>query len=180
MATLWNKIKFLLSVIDEISVATGKLYSFLIWGLFGLMTVEVVRRYVFNAPIMGVQDVSTAYFGAYYVMAAAYTLWAKGHVSVDVLYVLAPKRGRAILDLLTFPFFLIFAGALIYTGWKFGMLATWVEGVGWNLEVDQSHLRLPLYPVKWTIAVGSFLLLLQGLAKFIRDLKLAISGKELK
>jgi TRAP-type mannitol/chloroaromatic compound transport system permease small subunit len=166
-------------VIDSISVCTGKFYSFLIVALFGIMTVEVVRRYVFNAPIMGVQDVTAAYFGAYYVMAGAYTLWAKGHVSVDVIYVLFPRRGRAILDLLTFPFFLLFAGALVYTGWKFGMLATWVEGVGWNLEVDQSHLRLPLYPAKWTIAIGSFLLLLQGLAKFVRDLKLAITGEEL-
>ncbi|HEY83354.1 MAG TPA: TRAP transporter small permease subunit [Dehalococcoidia bacterium] len=176
---MWNKLKPLLSVIDSISVCTGKFYSFLIVALFGIMTVEVVRRYVFNAPIMGVQDVTAAYFGAYYVMAGAYTLWAKGHVSVDVIYVLFPRRGRAILDLLTFPFFLLFAGALVYTGWKFGMLATWVEGVGWNLEVDQSHLRLPLYPAKWTIAIGSFLLLLQGLAKFVRDLKLAITGEEL-
>ena len=173
-------IKPILSTIDAVSISTGKLFSFLIVGLFGIMTVEVVRRYVFNAPIMGVQDVTAAYFGAYYTMAAAYTLWAKGHVSVDVLYVLAPLRGRAILDLITFPFFLLFAGALVYTGWQFGMLATWVEGVGWNLEVDQSHLRLPLYPPKWTIAIGSFLLLLQGCAKFVRDLKFAVTGKELE
>lgn len=176
---LLNKIKFLLATIDAISISTGKLYSFLIVGLIGIITVEVVRRYVFHAAIMGVQDVSAAYFGAYYMMAGAYTLWAKGHVRVDVVYALFSPRGRAILDLLTFPFFLLFAGALIYTGWKFGMLATWVEGVGWNPEVDQSHLRLPLYPAKWTIAIGSFLLLLQGLSQFIRDLKLAISGKEL-
>jgi TRAP-type mannitol/chloroaromatic compound transport system permease small subunit len=175
-----NKIKAVLSTIDAISVSTGKLFSWLIVALFVIMTVEVVRRYVFNAPIMGVQDVTAAYFGAYYMMAGAYTLWARGHVSVDVIYVLFPQRGRAILDLFTFPFFLIFAAALIYTGWKFGMLATWIQGIGWNLEVDQSHLRLPLYPAKWTIAIGSVLLLLQGLAKFVRDLNLALTGKELK
>ncbi len=174
-----NKIKAILSAVDAISTSTGKLFSWLIVALFGIMTVEVVMRYAFNAPIMGVMDVSAAYFGAYYMMAGAYTLWARGHVSVDVVYVLFPRRGRAILDLLTFPFFLIFAGALIYTGWKFGMLATWVEGIGWNLEVDQSNLRLPLYPAKWTIAIGSVLLLFQGLAKFVRDLKFAVTGKEL-
>jgi len=174
-----NKIKSVLATIDAISVSTGKLFSFLILALIGIIMIEVVRRYFFNAPIMGVQDVQAAYFGAYYTMAGAYTLWARGHVSVDVLYVLAPLRGRAVLDLVTFPFFLLFAVAIIYTGWQFGMLATHIEGIGWNLEVDQSHLRLPLYPPKWTIFLGGCFLLLQGLAKFVRDLKFAVTGKEL-
>ncbi len=174
-----NKIKGILSTIDAISVSTGKLFSFLVLALIGIIMVEVVGRYFFNAPIMGVQDVQAAYFGAYYTMAGAYTLWARGHVSVDVLYVLAPLRGRAVLDLVTFPFFFIFAVALIYTGWQFSMLATYIDPIGWNLEVDQSHLRLPLYPPKWTIFLGGVFLLLQGVAKFVRDLKFAVTGKEL-
>lgn len=175
-----NAIKGILSTIDNISIRTGELFSWLILGLIGIIMVEVVRRYFFNAPIMGVMDVQQAYFGAYYVMAGAYTLWARGHVRVDVLWVLAPLRGRAVLDLITFPFFFIFAAAIIYTGWKFGMLATWIQGIGWNLEVDQSHLRLPLYPPKWTIFLGGVFLLLQGFAKFVRDLKFAVTGKELE
>ena len=174
-----NKIKSVLATIDAISVSTGKLFSFLILALIGIIMVEVIRRYFFNAPIMGVQDVQAAYFGAYYTMAGAYTLWARGHVSVDVMFVLAPPRGRAMLDLITFPFFVLFAVAIIYTGWQFSMLATYIDPIGWNLEVDQSHLRLPLYPPKWTIFIGGVLLLFQGLAKFTRDLNHAVTGKEL-
>jgi len=175
-----NIIKGILSTIDNISIRTGQLFSFWIVFLFGVMTLEVVRRYVFNAPIMGIQDLTCAYFGVYYMMCGAYTLWARGHVSVDITYVLAPPRGRAMLDLITFPFFALFAYGLIVTGWQFGMLATHIEGIGWNLEVDQSHLRLPLYPPKWTIFIGGVLLLFQGLAKFTRDLKFAVTGKELE
>lgn len=174
-----NKIKGILSTIDNISIRTGQLFSFWIVFLFGVMTLEVVRRYVFNAPIMGIQDLTCAYFGVYYMMCGAYTLWARGHVSVDITYVLAPPRGRAMLDLITFPFFALFCYGLIVTGWQFGMMATHIEGIGWNLEVDQSHLRLPLYPPKWTIFIGGTLLLFQGLAKFTRDLKFAVTGKEL-
>jgi TRAP-type mannitol/chloroaromatic compound transport system permease small subunit len=36
----------------------------------------------------------------------------------------------------------------------------------------------PVYPVKFAIPVAAFLLLLQGLAKYIRDLHLAFTGKE--
>lgn len=172
-------IKSVLATIDNISISTGKLFSWLILALIGIIIIEVVRRYFFNAPIMGIQDVQCAYFGVYYMMCGAYTLHARGHVSVDVLYTLAPLRGRAVLDLVTFPFFLVYAVALVWTGWQFGMMATHIEAIGWNLEVDQSHLRLPLYPPKWTIAIGGALLLFQGLAKFTRDLKFAVTGKEL-
>ncbi len=36
----------------------------------------------------------------------------------------------------------------------------------------------PVYPIKVALAVGVFLLLLQGTAKLIRDLHLAIKGRE--
>ncbi|MFQ6122209.1 MAG: TRAP transporter small permease subunit [Dehalococcoidales bacterium] len=172
-------IKPVLATIDAISVNTGKLFSWLILALVGIIVIEVFRRYALNAPIMGVQDATCAYFGAYYTMAGAYTLWAAGHVRVDVLWALAPPRGRAIMDSITFPFFVIFLVGMIYTGWQFGMMATYITGVGWNLEVDQSHMRLPLYPAKWTIFIGSVLLLFQGVAKFVRDLKFGFTGKEL-
>lgn len=172
-------LKLLLSVVDAINDYTGKFYSFLVVALFLTMIVEVILRYGFNRPIMGIMDVHQMFFGAYYMMGAAYVLIVGGHVKVDVLYVLLSPRGRAILDLVTAPFFFFFMAALLYSTWKFGMQATWIEGVGWNLEVDQSHLRLPVYPMKWSMFIGTILLMLQGLAKFVRDLKLSVTGREL-
>lgn len=171
--------KFLLSVVDAISDYTGKLFGFLVVALFLTMLVEVIMRYGFNRPIMGIMDVHQMFFGAFYTMAAAYVLIVGGHVKVDVLYVLLSPRRRAILDLVTAPFFFLFMAALLYSTWIFAMQATWIEGVGWNLEVDQSHLRLPVYPMKWTMFIGTILLTLQGLAKFVRDLKLGFTGREL-
>jgi len=68
---------------------------------------------------------------------------------------------------------------MLWASWQFAMNATWIAGIGWNLEVDQSHLRLPLYPMKWTLFIGTALLLLQGLAKLVRDLKFIATGREL-
>lgn len=172
--------KFLLAIIDAISEFTGKFFSFLVLALALLMTAEVIMRYVFNSPIMGVHDIMCAYFGAYFMMTGAYALYRQEHVKVDLIYTRFSARGQATLDLITFPFFLIFVGAIVYTGWNFGLFSVWVVNIGWIWEVDQSHLRLPIYPMKWTIFIGGTLLLLQGLAKFIRDLNLVITGKELK
>jgi len=37
----------------------------------------------------------------------------------------------------------------------------------------------PLYPLKLTIPLAAFLILLQGLAKFVRDLIMAITRREM-
>jgi len=98
---------------------------------------------------------------------------------VDVVHSQFSPRGRATLDLITFPFFALFLGGLLYTSWVFAMNATWISAIGWNLEVDQSHLRLPLYPLKWTLFIGTVLLTAQALVKLVRDLKFSVTGREL-
>jgi len=171
--------RFLLSLIDAISEHTGKFFGALIIALVLIMVTEVVMRYGFNRPIMGIQDVDCAYFGAFYTMAAAYALLRGSHVRVDVVHSQFSPRGRAILDLITFPVFALFLGGLLYTSWVFAMNATWISAIGWNLEVDQSHLRLPLYPLKWTLFIGTVLLTAQALVKLVRDLKFSATGREL-
>lgn len=179
MSSIKRFIKFVASVIESFNEYTGKFYGILIVALVLIMVVEVTLRYGFNRPIMGIQDVDCAYFGAYYVMAAAYTLLVHGHVRVDVIWSMFSRRNRAIIDLVTFPIFALFLGGLVYTTWVFAMNATWIAGIGWNLEVDQSHLRLPLYPLKWTLFIGSAMLTVQALIKFVRDLTLGATGREL-
>ncbi len=171
--------KSLLSVVDAISEFTGKFFSFLCPVMIGMIVVEVVMRYAFKAPIPGAHDIMTAYFGAYYLMAAAYTHLYGAHVRVDVLWMRLSPRRKAIFDLATFPFFVLFIGLIVWVGWKFAMAATWIEGAGWILEFDHSFLHNPLWPIKWTLPIGGFLLLLQGLAKFVRDLYFVVTKKEL-
>ena len=169
-----------MSFIDATSEYTGKFFGvMLILMLVGMIVVEVVRRYAFEAPIMGIQDVQCAYFGAYYMMAGAYTHLVGGHVKVDVVYAHFSPRRRAILDLITFPIGLLFIGVFMWAGWRFAMDATWMRNAGWVLEVDQSHLRLPLYVIKWTMPIGTFLLFLQSCAKFVRDLYFVVTRKAL-
>lgn len=176
-----KKLKSLLSLIDATSEYTGKFYGiFLIIFLIGIIVVEVIARYGFSRPIPGAHDAMTAYFGAYYLMAGAYTLLVGAHVRVDVLWMHFNPRGKAIFDLITFPFFFLFVGVLVVWGWKFAMAATWSPSAGWILEFDHSFLKFPLFPLKWTIPIGGLLLLLQGIAKFVRDVHLVATRKVLE
>lgn len=179
MSSIKRFIKFVFSVIESINEYTAKFYGLLILALIFAMVVEVTLRYGFNRPIMGIQDVDCAYFGAYYTMAAAYCLLTGGHVRVDVIWSMFSPRNRAIIDLITFPVFALFLGGMVYTGWVFGMNSTWLPALGFNLEVDQSHLRLPLYPLKWSLFIGCVMLTAQALIKLVRDLTFSATGKEL-
>ena len=100
-------------------------------------------------------------------LGGGYVFLHEGHVRLDALYERFTPRVKAILDLITFIFFFIFCGVLIWKGWL----------MGWDslmmLERTQSAFAPPLYPIKLVIPVGAGLLILQGLAKFIRDLSIA-------
>lgn len=163
-------IKAILQIIDSISEWTGKFVSFFIVIIISVTIWEVILRYVFGAPTVWAFDAAYLIFGAYGVLGGAYTLYFKGHVNVDILYGRLPLRARAIVDLVTSIFFFLFCGLLL---WKGGEMA-------WDslkiMERGSSAWSPPVYPIKLTIPVGAFLLLLQGTAKFIRDLLVVVKG----
>jgi TRAP-type mannitol/chloroaromatic compound transport system permease small subunit len=62
---------------------------------------------------------------------------------------------------------------MTYTGWFF----YWDSQKMW--EVSFTDWAPPLYPVKFTVFLGSLLLLGQGAANFARDLRFAVTGTRL-
>ncbi len=56
----------------------------ILW-LMGLTVVAVVMRYVFNAPILGAQDISELSLVLVVFLALAHCGWTGGHVAVDLI-----------------------------------------------------------------------------------------------
>ncbi|MCL6477566.1 MAG: TRAP transporter small permease subunit [Peptococcaceae bacterium] len=159
-----------LSLIDRISEWTGKLSAFLIVILSFMIGYEVVSRYIFNRPTLWVNETSAMLFGAYIIFGGAYTLSAGGHINMDLVYQRFTKRQKALIDLITFWFFALFCVVLV---WKGGDSA-WYSLK--NLEHSGTLWNPPVYPIKLVLPIGAFLLLLQGVAKFIRDAKILVGG----
>ncbi len=74
----------------------------------------------------------------------------------------------------TYPLFFIFIGLLFWFGLEIGVRAFELKQT-----VSPSPWASPLWPVKLSIPLAAFLMLLQGLADYIRILNLAFTGKEL-
>jgi len=160
--------------IDVINDWGGKVLSILVLCIGGMICYEVLLRYAFNAPTIWAHELSLHVFACYSVLGGAYVLLNNGHVRMELLYMHLPPRRRAILDLVCFPLLLLFLGTIFVEGTKMALHSIEVR------EITVSFLHSPVYPVKTCIAVAAFLMLLQGLAQFIRSLVLAIKGRELK
>lgn len=158
---------------DRLSEWSGRLFAWITLASVFILTYEVVARYFFRAPTRWAHDTSTLLFGVLYVTTGAYALYTRNHVGVDVIYARLRPRARAIMDVATFVFFLLFVGAFFWYGWGF-----FLDSFG-RREFSLNNQDIPIYPAKFAIPLGTALMLVQGFAKFIRDLHLAVTGREL-
>lgn len=156
----------LTKVIDWISEQSGTIVA--LWTVSAVVayTYEVVARYIFKSPTIWVTEACFLLFGMQYLLSGAFALHHGSHVRVDVIYIKLSERGRAGMDIFTSVFFFIFALALTGTSWTF-MVGSILMGET-TIETWQIHYG----PIKATMFAGGVLLILAGVSKLIKDIKL--------
>lgn len=158
---------------DRISTWTGKFSSWLIVVLMLVVSIEVFKRYMLNAPTAWIFDLNSILYGTLFMMCGAYTLAQDGHVRGDFLYSRMKPRTQAGFDLaLYFLFFMPGMIALIYAGYHFAA-DSWRINEGSNVTADGP----PAYYFKTVIPVAGALVLLQGFAEIVRCVICLREGK---
>ena len=149
--------------IETINVKAGEFVAW--WALIAVFVYyyEVIARFVFNSPTNWVHESMFLMFGMQYMVSGAYAYREDQHVRVDVIYAKFSPRGKAIADIVTSVFFFIFIGTMLVTGYRFAADAV---NVG---EHSFTEWGIQYWPVKLAIPIGATLLLLQGVAKLIKD-----------
>ena len=159
-----------LSVIDGISEFVGKTASYLLILLVVVVVQGVVRRYFFNMPTPVAMELSRFLHSAVFLLAGAYALAKNSHIALDVVQKKLPPRARAFVDLVTSALFFLFLFVLLWTSAE-AAYHSWLiresTGSAWNP---------PYYPIKAIVPVSIFLLLMQGIANFIRNFVFCIKG----
>lgn len=169
---MYYKVKVFLSIIDSLSEWTAKLCGFLVVVVTIVVTLEVVMRYAFNAPTIWGLELTIYLSCAIYLMGGAYIHSLREHVRVDVIYKRFTLRTRAIVDLITFLLVVTVFGVLLWFGTKW----TWLALIG---GTTSGSIWSPIiWPMRLIIPLAAFIMLLQGLAMFIRDYNIAMRGKE--
>ncbi len=155
--------------VDFLNEWVGKYSGWLILPLILLVVFDVTLRYVFNRPTVWAWDINIQLLGALVVLGGGYAHVHGAHIGVDALVIRLSPRGRAIVDSITSVFFFFGIGVLL---WK-------AAGDAWfSLQIRELYTSVfspPIYPFKILMVIGILLLLLQGVAKFLRDLSSLIS-----
>ena len=164
--------KPLLTVIDTISEYSGRLFAYLSIPVIAIIMIEVIGRYFFTHPFLWSHESMTFVSAGIYLMGGAYILKERGHISVDLIYRHLPVRAKAIMDLIVSAFFFTYIYVLLKVGMNYALTSVRIlekSGTPWNP---------PIYPVKLMIALAVLLIFLAGIANFMRDLRVAITGRE--
>jgi len=154
----------LIRAIDRVSYWSGKLFAWLIVALTLVVSVEVFKRYILNAPTAWIFDFNNMLYGTLFMMCGAYTLAQGGHVRADFVYGRLRPRTQAAIDLaLYLLFFVPGILALIYAGYGYAA-DSWRIGEHSTVTAEGP----PVYHFKAVIPVAGALVMLQGLAEIAR------------
>jgi TRAP-type mannitol/chloroaromatic compound transport system permease small subunit len=157
--------------VDRLNEWVGAFWGLTVIGVTFAVVYEVVARSAFGSPTLWSNE-TTIYLSAMtYLIAGGYALRHRRHVRIDVIYERRSRRTKLRLDLLTFVFFLGYAGTLVWVG---GEMA-WQSFL--QRETTATPWNPPVWPVKATIPLAGLLLLLQGVANMLRDLGMAPSAE---
>jgi TRAP-type mannitol/chloroaromatic compound transport system permease small subunit len=159
--------------IDRLNGAIGRATAWLALALVVLQFALVVVRYVFSLGSIWLTETVLYAHAALFLLAAAWTLQAGGHVRVDVFYADATPRTRAWIDLIGALLLLLpFMAVLLWLSWPYAA-RSWAV-----LERSQEASGLPLvFLLKTLIPLFAGLMALQGVAQIIRAVAVLRGGR---
>jgi TRAP-type mannitol/chloroaromatic compound transport system permease small subunit len=172
MQTEAGKLVRTIRAIDSISVWSGRIFAWLVLPLTLVMTWEVVVRHLWR-PTLWAYDTSYMIYGAMFMLGAAYTLQRGAHIRTDFLYQKWSVRTQAKVDAFCY-LFLFFPGIAVFL-WL-GAEYAWASWLRGERTVGSSWMPV-IYPLKFMIPLAAGLLLLQGVAEFLKCIHALRTGK---
>jgi len=157
-------------LVERINTWVGQIASYLVIVAILTIVYEVIARYVFNSPTKWVTELNIYMLCAYVLLSGGLALIEGQHVRVDLFWLKLSERRKALADLFTSVLFFAFVVALVWKGSEM-TIRSFTDGT-----TSSEAMAWPLYPSQAMVPIGGFLLGLQGLAKFWRDLRTVRKG----
>jgi TRAP-type mannitol/chloroaromatic compound transport system permease small subunit len=159
--------------VDALNYAVGRFAMYLFIPLGLILIATTFSRLFLGVPINRAIEMAQFMLSAYYLLGGAYATQLDAHVRMDLIYGRLSPRTRAITDAFTI-LFVIFYLVVLFIG---GISATNYAIV--YQQKNYSSWAPLLWPIKVVMTVGIFLMLLQVIATFFKDVAEA-RGKPIK
>lgn len=153
----------LASGIDRVTRAFGVLAALLVAAACLISALNALSRYAFDLSSNAFLEIQWQMFAGIFLLGSAHVLRLNEHVRVDLVYGALSARKKLWVDVFGFTvFFFPLCVIMLEMGipWAWG---SFVAG-----ETSANAGGLPVWPVKALLPLGFTLLLMQGIAEFIR------------
>ncbi len=153
------------AAIDRVTAAVGKSVAWLILAAVLISAANAIVRKAFDISSNAWLEVQWYLFGAVFLSAAAYALQKNEHIRIDILSSGWSKKTRDRLDLVLHIIFLLpFATMMVYLAWP------WFYKSFQSGEISPNAGGLILWPAKFFVFFGFFLLWFQAISEIIKRL----------
>ncbi len=149
--------------VDRINRFIGRFAMyFVLIMMIGFLYAAVVRV-GFNIYTNWMMESAQFLLSAYYLLGGAYSMQLDAHVRMDLFYSNMKPKTRAIVDSFTILFVVFYLAVLFWGG---------VSSTNYSIVYSQKNYTAwapVLWPVKVAMTIGIFLMLLQTIAQFFKD-----------
>lgn len=153
--------------VDAFNRRVGRVAMYLFYVMGAILLYSTASRVFFGMPVNWVLEMSQFLLSAYYLLGAAYSLQMDSHVRMDLLYSRLPPGKRAVTDAITILFVIFYLVVLFAGG---------ISSTNYAITYGQTNYTAwapPLWPIKTIMTFGIFLMLLQAISTFFKDLAMA-------
>lgn len=156
-------IRLFVRYVDRLNYGVGRFAMYLIFPMGAILLYSTIMRVIFGYPINWVLEMSQFMLSAYYLLGGAYSMQLDAHVRMDLFYGMMKPRTRAVTDSFTIVFVIFYLVVLFWGG---------VSSTEYAIVYNQKNYTAwapVMWPIKVLMTLGIFLMLLQTISQFFKD-----------
>ena len=154
-------------IVDAVNYRVGRFAMYLLFPMGAILLWSTIQRVTIGVPVNWALEMSQFMLSAYYLLGGGYTLQLGSHVRMDLLYGRLSPRAQATIDAVTILFVIFYLVFLLLGG-----LSSTKYAIDYGQKNYTAWAPL-LWPVKVVMTIGIFLMLLQFIANFFKDVAAA-------
>ncbi|GHA41830.1 C4-dicarboxylate ABC transporter [Amylibacter ulvae] len=158
-----NLARGFVKVVDAINYRIGRVVMYGIFVMVSVLLWSSISK-TFFLPSLWTLEVAQFCMVAYYILGGPYSIQMGSNVRMDLFYGEWSDRKKAQIDCITVFFLIAYLGIMLYGAW---------DSTAYSLKYNErspTAWRPYLWPIKITMCIGIFLMLLQAISELIKDI----------
>ncbi len=150
------------AIVEAVNYRIGRVAMYGIFVMVGVLLWSSISK-TFFLPSLWTLETAQFAMVAYYILGGPYSIQMGSNVRMDLFYSPWSDRKKAWVDSITVFFLIFYLGVLLWGG---------VESTQYSLQYNERSAtawRPLMWPIKITMIVGIFLMLLQATCELIKD-----------